>query len=125
MMLINFGREYCLCRNVRFPFVNPTYEAAIALRILVVRVECHVRHHHSGGLNTNSSLGTKLNLQSSALSPLSLRRLIALALLAKSCSIFCSRSSTCESICRNPLSISLLSSRSWDLEISEVLTFSS
>jgi hypothetical protein len=30
-MLINFGKEYCLCGNVGFPFVNPTYEAAIAL----------------------------------------------------------------------------------------------
>jgi hypothetical protein len=31
MMLINVGREYCLCGNVGFPFVNLTYEAAIAL----------------------------------------------------------------------------------------------
>ena len=30
-MLINFGREYCLCGNVGFPIIKPTYEAAIAL----------------------------------------------------------------------------------------------
>ena len=31
MMLINVGKKYCLRGNVGFPFVNPTYEAAIAL----------------------------------------------------------------------------------------------
>jgi len=27
MVLIRFGERYCLCRNVGFPLVNPTYEA--------------------------------------------------------------------------------------------------
>ena len=51
MMLIKFGRAYCLCGNVGFPFVNPTYK--IGDRTFKSQSD------HTQGLNKITQLGFK------------------------------------------------------------------